>query len=104
MTAWLVILAVGLGTYLFRVSMFVVFGDRALPAWTVTPTALVAPAAVAALTASLLFTRGGVIEVAPAAEIAAVVAGFEAVRRTGNVMHAFTVGMPVYWVISALFA
>lgn len=102
MTAWIVIAAVGLGTYALRASMFVALGRRSLPAWTESPMALVAPAAVAALTASLVFTRHGSIEPAPLAEIAAVGAGFLAVRRTGNVMHAFAVGLPVVWVLSAL--
>jgi branched-subunit amino acid transport protein len=102
MNAWIVILAVGAGTYLFRASMFVVLGQRSLPAWTTTPMGLVAPAAVAALVASLLFTSGGQIEAVPAAEIAAVVVGFLAVRRSGNVMHAFVAGMPVFWILDAI--
>jgi branched-subunit amino acid transport protein len=102
MNAWIVILAVGAGTYLFRASMFVVLGQRSLPAWTTTPMGLVAPAAVAALVASLLFTSGGQIEAVPAAEIAAVAVGFLAVRRSGNVMHAFVAGMPVVWILDAV--
>ena len=104
MNAWIVILAVGAGTYLFRASMFVVLGRRNLPAWTMTPMSLVAPAAFAALVASLLFTRGGRVDAVPVAELAAVVAGFLTVRRTGNVMHAFVAGMPVFWVLQALAA
>jgi branched-subunit amino acid transport protein len=102
MTPWIVILAVGLGTYLLRVSMFVALGSRSLPRWTTAPMALVAPAAIAALVASLLFTSGDRIAVAPAAELVAVTAGFLAVRRSGNVMHAFLVGLPVMWVLVAV--
>lgn len=104
MSAWLVIVGVGVGTYLFRASMFVVLGQRSLPAWTATPMGLVAPAAVAALVASLLFTRQGHIEALPMPELAAVVAGFLAVRRSGNVMHALVAGMPVFWFLGAALA
>jgi branched-subunit amino acid transport protein len=102
MTAWLVIAAVGVGTYAFRASMFVVLGRRALPAWTETPMALVAPAAIAALVASLVFTRDGAIAPAATPEVVAVLLGFLAVHRTGNVMHAFVVGMPAMWLLTAV--
>ncbi len=102
MTAWLVIIAVGVGTYGLRASMFVVLAQRSLPAWTETPLALVAPAALAALVASLLFTKNGTIAPAALPEIAAVGVGYLAVRRSGNVMHAFIAGMPVMWVLSWL--
>ncbi|MCB9373546.1 MAG: AzlD domain-containing protein [Microthrixaceae bacterium] len=48
MTAWLVILAVGAGTYLLRASMFVLVGERPLPAWMTAPMALVGSAAIGA--------------------------------------------------------
>lgn len=97
MTAWLVIASVALGTYLLRVSMFVVLGDRALPAWTAVPMRLVAPAAVSALVVTLLFVRSGSLAAPALPEAIAIGAGFLAVRRSGNVMHAFAVGLPVFW-------
>jgi len=100
MSAWIAIVAIAVGTYLLRASMFVVFGGRALPAWTERPMALVAPAAVAALVSSTLMVDGGAAALPPVAELLAVVAGFAAVRRTGNVMHAFLAGLPVFWVLS----
>lgn len=102
MTTWLVIIAIGLGTYSLRASMFVLLGRRSLPAWTARPMALVAPAAVAALVTSSLAIRGGELVGPPLADLAAVATGFLAVRRTGNVMHAFVVGMPVFWIVGAL--
>ena len=102
MTAWIVILAVGLGTYALRASMFVILGRRELPTWTVTPMSYVGPAAIAALTASMLFTTAGAIETPPLAELGAVLAGFAAVRRTGNVAHAFAVGLPMFWLLSVV--
>ena len=100
MTAWLVILAIGLGSFAFRASMFVLLSDRELPAWTATPMTLVAPAAIAALVASMVLTHEGRARLPVAPELVAMAAGFVVVRRTGNVMHAITVGLPVFWVAS----
>ncbi len=99
MTAWIVILAIGAATYVLRVSMFVALGGRTLPAWLDRPMAVVAPAAVAALVGAMTLTSNGRVEPLARPELAAVVAGFVAVRRTGNVMLAFAVGLPVMWVL-----
>ncbi len=102
MTVWLVIALVGLGTYCFRVSMFLILGRWSLPAWTEQPMAIVGPAAVAALVASLALTSGG-RPVAPSVPVtAALIAGFLATRRSGNVMHAFAAGLPAFWLTTAL--
>jgi branched-subunit amino acid transport protein len=98
MSTWIVLLAVSIGTYALRASMFVILGGRVLPAWTERPMTFVAPAAIAALTISMLFTHDQTVDPAPLRELAAVAAGFVAVRRTGNVMYAFVVGLPVFWV------
>lgn len=97
MTAWTIFLAIGVGTYLLRVSMFVLLADRSLPSWTDTPLSLVAPAAIAALVASLAFTQDGRVELASMPELLAITAAFAATRRTGNVMHSIAVGLPVFW-------
>jgi branched-subunit amino acid transport protein len=102
MTTWIVILSIGLGTYALRLSMFVLLGRHRLPGWTATPMALVAPAAVAALVTSTLAVRGGALTMPALADVAAVAAGFVAVRRSGNVMHGFAAGMPVFWAVTAL--
>jgi branched-subunit amino acid transport protein len=97
MSTWIVLLAVGAGTYALRASMFVVLGRRSLPGWTERPMALVAPAAIAALTVSMLLTSRQSVDAAPTKELLAVLVGFLTVRRTGNVMWAFVAGLPVYW-------
>jgi branched-subunit amino acid transport protein len=101
-TTLLVIASISLGTYFFRAIGFVALGNRALSTRVEASLALVAPAAVGALVASMAFTEAGRIDVAPVAELIAIGAGFLAVRRSGNVMHAFAVGLPVFWVISLL--
>lgn len=102
MTAWLVIAAVAVGTFAFRASMLLALGGRQLPAWTDRPMALVGPAAVAALVASLVLTSGGRFVAPPIPVLAAVAAGFLVTRRTGNVMHAFAAGLPVFWLLTAV--
>ena len=102
MSTWIVIAAVAAGTYALRAGMFVALGSRALPGWTARPMALVGPAAIAALVASSLAARGDELVTPAAGELLAVVAGGLAVRRTGNVMHAFAAGMPVLWAATAL--
>ena len=99
MSVWIAIAAIGLGTYLLRVSMFLVVGERELPGWVHRSLDLVGPAAVATLVATLVFVRDGAV-VAPLAPTLAVVVGFLVVRRTGNVTHAFLAGLPTFWLLS----
>jgi branched-subunit amino acid transport protein len=102
MNVWLTIIGIGAGTYILRASMFVLLGRRSLPAWTEAPMALIGPAAIAALVTSMLLTRHGSLVAPPLAELTAIVCGIAAVRRSGNVMHAFAAGMPAFWIVSLL--
>ena len=102
MTAWLVILAVGAGTYAFRAVMFAVLAGRSLPGWVERPMAFVAPAAIGALVGGMVLTDGGSFGPAGVAEVGAVTAGFLAVRRSGDVLYGLAVGFPVLWALSAL--
>jgi branched chain amino acid efflux pump len=97
MSTWITMLTAGLGTYLLRISMVAAherFGtvdrlNRHLR--------FVSPSVLAAiLAASLLVPHDQHGRPAPA-ELAAVVAAFVAVRRTGNAAWALAVGFPVYW-------
>jgi branched-subunit amino acid transport protein len=76
MTAWLVITAIGAGSYAMRAVMLALVGVKPLPARVDTAMRHVGPAAIAA--------------------------GFTTVRRTGNVVHAITVGLPTLWLITAV--
>ena len=100
MTAWLVVVLVGLGTYGFRALTFGIVGERGLPAWTGRPLSFVGPAAIGALVGGMLLTAHGQVEFAGLAELVASVAAFVTVRRTGNVLHALVVGFPVLWLLS----
>lgn len=102
MNAWLVILAVGIGTYALRSAMFVVLGNRQLPAWTARPLAFVGPAAIGALVGGMVLTDHGRFAPAGTAELVAVLAAFVTVRRTGDVARGMMVGFPVLWALVAL--
>jgi branched-subunit amino acid transport protein len=102
MSATVVIVTIGLCTYILRASMFVVLGGRTPPQWLQTPLGFVGPAAIAALVGAILLTSNGHAEVGSIPAVVAAVPAFVVVRRTGNVMHAFAVGMPVYWALTVL--
>lgn len=102
MNATAVILTIGLGTYLLRVSMFVVLGRRVTPQWLDAPLSYVGPAGIAALVGAMLLTTNGQVGAASIPAVVAAVSAFVVVRRTGNVMHAFAVGMPVFWALTVL--
>lgn len=97
-----VIAAVGLGTYALRASMFVILGGRTPPPWLRTALSFVGPSALAALVGGLLFTTDGSASVGSVPAIAAAASAFVVVRRSGDVMHALVVGLPVFWVSTAL--
>src|SRR5262249_4759083 len=77
MNAWTVILAAGLGSFLFRLSMIVLFGRITMPAYLQRASELVAPAAFAAMAAAGLATAcmslGATRAAAPLAAVAAAV-------------------------------
>jgi branched-subunit amino acid transport protein len=102
MTVWIVVLAVGIGTYAFRAVMFAVLAGRSLPAWTERPMAFVGPAAIGALVGGMVLTSDGSFGPAGIAELGAVAAGFLVVRRSGDVLHALLVGFPVLWALAAI--
>jgi branched-subunit amino acid transport protein len=100
MTAWLVVLAIGLIGYALQALVLVTVATRPLTDRVLVPMRLVGPAALAALTATLVFTHGGALRSVPVAELVAIVAGTLAVRRTGAVVNAFLVGLPVFWLLT----
>jgi branched-subunit amino acid transport protein len=102
MNAWIVIVAVGLGTYALRSAMFVLVGNRQLPTWTARPLAFVGPAAIGALVGGMLLTDHGRFAPPGTAELVAVAAAFVAVRRTGDVAKGMLVGFPVVWALVAI--
>ena len=104
MTALLVVLAVGAGSYAFRVSMLVLAARVGLPPVVERAARHALPASFAALAASALAAQlaassGVSADVAP---VAAVVVAVAAVRRTGSPYAALAAGMPTLWLLSAV--
>ena len=104
MTAWAVIVVIAVGTLAFRAGVFVFVADHQLPNWMHRPLTFIAPAALGALLASMTLTDGATVRAAPTAELVAVASAFLVTRRTGNLMHAIAIGLPVFWIIDHLVA
>ena len=103
MNTWIVIVAAGLGSYLFRLSMIVLAGRITMPAYLERASGLVAPAAFAALAAASIATACmGLGATQAAAPLAAVAAAIIAALRTGSSYAAIVAGMPTLWITAAL--
>jgi branched-subunit amino acid transport protein len=100
---WLVVVAAGAGSYLFRVSMLVLAARVGLPTVLERAARFAVPTAFAALAATSLIGRV-TTDVASVAPLAAVVVGALAVRHTGSPHAALLAGMPTFWVLDALLA
>ena len=101
MTAWIAIAVIGAASYALRLVSLEV-GTRTLRPGLESALALAAPAAVAAVLATMTLTAGGTARPLPAAELIAIAAGFAGVRRTGNTLYAFAAGLPALWIATAL--
>ncbi len=101
MTAMLVILAVGVGTYLTRSVFIVALANRRIPPLVLTALEFVAPAVLAALVVSLVVDVNGGLDVA-APEIAGLLVGGTTVYLRRNFLLAAALGMTAFWVVRAL--
>lgn len=102
MTVIAVFAVAGVITYVLRCSMLI-FGDR-LTSSSVAESAigLVSPAVLTAIVASALLLEHGEIAPPDIAGMLTVAGAFVAVRRTSNVGMALAVGLPIYWVVTAM--
>lgn len=101
MTALIAFALAALVTFLLRSSMTLVGAASASPRagrWI----ALVSPAVLTAMVASALLLDHGEVVRPVLGEVLAVGAGVLAVRKTGNVSMALAVGLPVYWIATAI--
>lgn len=101
MSAFLAILAVGIGTYLLRSIFILALANRRIPPAVITALDYVAPAVLAALTVSLLVDVNGRLAV-DLAEAAGLVAGGVTIWKTRNFLLSAGVGMAVFWLLGAL--
>lgn len=101
MSAWMVVVAVGVGSYLFRISMLVLAARRGLPPVIERAARHAVPVSFAALAASAL-TGQLAASHAVVAPLGAVAVAIVAVRRTGSPHAALAAGMPTLWALSAV--
>ena len=100
----LLLVLVGLLTYLYRYAMIGLFASRSLPAWLHALCRHIAPASFAALAASALFVAGGEVVFAfdtprPWAALVAVLVAW----RTRNVLATIGAGMAALYLLKLLF-
>jgi branched-subunit amino acid transport protein len=101
-TAYLVIAAIAVGSFAMRAAMLATDHERPQPQRAQDALGFVAPAAVAALTATMVFTRSGNLHAAPWPEVATLIVAFIVVRRSGQILHGMAVGLPVLWLLTAM--
>jgi branched-subunit amino acid transport protein len=102
-TAFLVVTAVGAGSYLFRIIMLVLAARTGLPPIVERAATYAVAVSFAALGAAALADHLATAD-APVAPVLSVIVAIVAVRRTGSAHAALIAGMPTFWVLSALFA
>ena len=101
MTPWIVVVAVGAGSWVFRVSMLVVAARIGLPPLVERAARHAVAISFAALATAALADRvaGADATVVP---LVAVLVAVVAVRRTGSPHAALLAGMPTAWVLAAV--
>jgi branched-subunit amino acid transport protein len=103
-TYLLIIMAIGVGTYLTRLSFVAAFGRSGVPEWLQSPLRYVAPAVLAAIVAPAVISPGGVVDVTTAnPKFAAGAVALLVALRTKSVAWTIVVGMAALWLIQAAF-
>jgi branched-subunit amino acid transport protein len=99
--AWVIVVVIGAGTYLTRLSFVGMLGSRAMPAWAERPLKYVAPAVLAALTLPAVLLRDGSVDLTPAGNprFLAAVAAAVVVVRFRSVSWAIVTGMGALWML-----
>ncbi len=105
MSAFTIVLVIGIGTFLIRLSFIGILGDRPVPPWAERPLQYVAPAVLAAIAAPAVMLTDGTVDLSPVTNprfLAAVLAAL-VTWRLKNVVWAIVVGMVALWVLQWLF-
>jgi branched-subunit amino acid transport protein len=101
---WGAVIAIGVGTYLTRLSFIGAFGERAMPAWLERPLRYVAPSVLAAIVLPAVVMPEGAVDLLPATNprfLAAIIAAAVAFKWR-NVSLVIAVGMTSLWVLDWL--
>jgi branched-subunit amino acid transport protein len=102
MSAWLVVLVAGAGTYLLRISMLVVAAHSGVPPVIERAARFAVPVAFGALAATSLTALVEANGRSALPSLAAVTAGVAVARRTGSSRAAILTGMPTLWALTAV--
>lgn len=103
MSPWLIIVMVGLGTYLTRLSFVAIFADSGVPQWLEAPLRYVAPAVIAAIVLPRLVAPEGSVDLTLdnlrwIAGLAAIGVAF----KTRSLTLTIVIGMVALWILQAL--
>lgn len=102
MTALLVFVVAGIGTYAARSAFVLALGDRTLPPLLERALRNVGPAVLAALTASLLVSDGVGAFVTDLPKVASAVVAVYVAWRTRHFLWTFGAGLAVLWMLQAI--
>lgn len=102
MTAFLAILAVGVGTFLSRSIFILALADRTIPPRVVRALEFVGPAVLSALVVALMVDDSGTVAIG-VPETAALAAGGLAGWKWRNLIYVVAAGMTVFWVMRVWF-
>lgn len=104
MSAAMVILIIGIGTYLLRFSLIGFVGERAVPEWALLPLRYVPPAVFAALVAPAVLLQDGDLVLLPAANprALATVIALAVAWRIRSVAATIVAGMGALWLLQAV--
>jgi branched-subunit amino acid transport protein len=105
MTETVIILVIGFGTYLERLSFVGIVGDRQIPDWALLPLRFVAPAVFAAIVVPTVLLVDGSVEVSPRVNpaVLATLLALLVAWRTKSVAATIVVGMGAIWLLDAVF-
>jgi branched-subunit amino acid transport protein len=103
-TDLLIVVLIGAGTYLTRLSFVAAFARSGVPGWMQAPLRYVAPAVLAAIVAPAVIAPIGAVDVTAANPrfLAGVIALLVAIR-TKSVSWTIITGMAALWLLQALF-
>lgn len=102
MSALVVFVVAGIGTYVARGVFVLAVGDRTLPPLLERALRNVGPAVLAALTASLLVSDGVGAFVSDVPEVASAVVAVYVAWRTRHFLWTFGAGLAVLWTLQAI--
>lgn len=101
MSAFIAMVAVGIGTYASRAVFILALANKRIPDSVLVALQFVAPAVLSALVVALLINDDGSVAIG-VPELAAFAVGGGVAYRTRNHIYTLIAGMAVFWVVRAV--